>query len=440
MRLKMLLAQLQDYFRSHRLVAESAQVAAAILVGKTASFFWKILTANQGTHVVGEIEYILTTTTLLAALAVQGLPMAVTIWTAKWLNRKKNDSQIVHTSLAIGISLSIVVTGIALFVFNYFPGLVGQMTISPQRYLWTIPLIVVIELMSAWFNGRKQYIWYSFGKYAGLPLARLSLLALLLTASTNQQTQITAHINGAVSAVALILSSSTIFTLMRQQSNKPSFTVYSLFLSWSDLKQFWQQSMLLSGSLLLYIVYTASDVYLLSYFHNPSLVGVYSLLLALASLLEMVFYPILNLLQARLSNFHDDAQLALRFLYKNMAISAGIGIATALLLVGIKPLVVPLFGMSATSIPTSLFLLTLIWKLISNTLVLPIRHYLDYFNQQKITLNTMSGSFILKVLLSLTVVPSFGIAGILIANTMIELIHAGWLIGSLRRYDASNCN
>lgn len=428
-------ATIRSLFRKHPLVAESALVASAILVGKLASLIWKIGTAHQGTQVVGEIEYILTTTNLIAALAIQGLPMAVTIWTARLHHEKQSDRHLISESLVFGLFTASILSLVALAAFNLFPSLTGQMQTPPITYLWVIPGIVAIELLSAWFNGRKLYHWYALGKYLGQPLLRVGLFFGLILCSVQQATVIHLHLTA---AVALLLIGLGLHAL---QVLRADITLQSTQTSdWSKLKhKFWGQGAVLSGSLLLYVIYTASDVYWLNHYFAPSVVGTFSLLLALASLLELVFYPILNLLQTRLGIFQSQSQKSFAFLSKNIGISAVIGIATAIGLMLVKPYVVLLFGSSSQAISSQLLGLILVWKLIANTIVLPIRHYLDYFGWQKTTLLTMSGSFLLKGLLSWMLIPSQGILGVIIANIAAELLHALWLLYCLRSHYLRNC-
>lgn len=426
-------ATIRSLFHKHPLIAESALVASAILVGKLASLIWKIGTAHQGTQVVGEIEYILTTTNLIAALAIQGLPMAVTIWTARLHHEKKSDRHLIGESLVFGLLSASLLTLIAHFAFKLFPSLTGQMQTPPVTYLWIIPGIVAIELLSAWFNGRKQYNWYALGKYLGQPLLRVCLFFGLILCSVQLSITIPLHLTIAVAVLLLGLTLHALHVLRSDSMQTQEMK------DWPKLKsKFWGQGAVLSGSLLLYVIYTASDVYWLNHFFSPSVVGTFSLLLALASLLELVFYPILNLLQTRLGIFQSQTPESFAFLGKNISSSAVIGVLTAIALMLVKPYVVLLFGSSSQTISSLMLGFILVWKLIANTLVLPIRHYLDYFGQQRTTLLTMGGSFFLKALLSWLLIPTQGILGVIIANIGAELLHALWLVYILRGHYLRN--
>lgn len=428
-------ATIHALLKKHPLIVESGLVAGAILLGKAFSLVWKITTAHQGTQVVGEIEFILTTINLIAALAIQGLPMAVTIWTAKLQQQKKTDHPLLAESLSFGFMTAVILTLIAYGVFHFFPSLTGNMQTSPTAYLWVIPGIALLEVLSAWFNGRKLYGWYAIGKYLGQPLLRLCLFFGMLWLSIRQQDSI--HLHLTLTVVILLLA---LFGKVLQQLSLDAAWQQNQSEKWlSQRKKFWQQGVVLSGSLLLYVVYTASDIYWLNQFHSPSVVGVFSLLLALASLLELVFFPILNLLQTRLGIYSSQSSSSFQFLIKNIYISAIIGAITAVVLLAAKPLVVLLFGASGQEISTAQLGLILLWKLIANISVLPIRHYLDYFGQQKTTLLTMAVSFVTKIVLSSLLIPSYGIMGIIMANIGAELVHGLWLVHVLRTHYLRNC-
>ncbi len=427
-------ATIRALLKKHPLIAESGLVAGAILLGKAFSLVWKIISAHQGTQVVGEIEFILTTVNLIAAFAIQGLPMAVTIWTAKLQQQKKTDHPLMVESFGFGFTTAVVLTLVAYGVFHFFPSLTGNMQTAPAAYLWVVPGIALLELLSAWFNGRKLYGWYAIGKYLGQPMLRLCLFAVMLWLSVRQQNSV--HLHLTLTVIILLLA---LFGKALQQLSLDSVWQPRQSDKWlSQRLQFWRQGAVLSGSLLLYVVYTASDVYWLNQFHSPSVVGVFSLLLALSSLLELVFFPILNLLQTRLGIYPSQSPASFQFLIKNILVSAVIGVVTAVVLLAAKPLVVLLFGASGQEISTSQLGLILLWKLIANISVLPIRHYLDYFGQQKTTLLTMTVSFVTKVLLSSLLIPSYGIMGIIIANIGAELIHGLWLVLVLRTYYLRN--
>lgn len=431
-----LLAKIRVLLIKHPLITESVLVAVAMLLGKLASFVWKITTARQGTQIVGEIEFILTTTNLIAALAIQGLPMAVTIWTAKLHQQKKSDQPLLLESVRFGVVTAVILSLLALIAFQVFPQLAGQMTISPKTYLWIIPGIVLLELLSAWFNGRKLYDWYALGKYLGLPLFRATLYFGLLYSFLSQESIITLHLN---TAVVLLLAIMIIKAMIMQKKERKDTRFAATTIAWQETrKKFWNQGALLSGSMVLYVIYSASDVYWLSHFHTPTLVGTFSLTLALASLLELVFYPVLNLLQTRLSVFQQQPNQALSFLGKNIGMSAIIGGITAIGLMVVKPLLVPLFGVSSSAISSQILGLILVWKLLENLLVLPLRHYFDFFGHQRSTLTTMSAAFVAKLLLSWLLIPTQGIMGVVLANIGAEIIHAAWLLYLLGKHYLRN--
>lgn len=428
-----MLAKFITFFHQHTLLTESLAVAFAMIIGKALSFGWKIIASHQGAAVVGEIEIILTTTSLLAAIAIQGLPMALNIWTAKLGQDKSTRLGILVQSVGVAVLSSTTITLLGLIVLHYFPKLLGDTTISPQSYFWTIPLVTISELLFAWLNGRKKYHWYAFGKYTSQPLWRLVSLALMGMAAIPLGKIIPIHLNLAVLLTLLISMWPVISEIgldaIRASAKKIWNTHYPAF---------WWQSLALSGSLVLYVIYTASDVYWLAYFHTPTIVGMYSLSLAITSLLELVFMPILNLLQTRLAQYRTNPLAAWSFTLHNSLITATLGVLASLLVLIGKPLLVWLFGQGGSEILFFHVFWLLIWRLIANVIVLPTRHYLDFFDHQHQTLVCMAVSFVVKFGLSWWLVPLQGISGLIIANLIAEMIHAGMLLVVVRHYHLRN--
>ncbi len=407
-------------------MAESALVAVSMVFGKALSLVWKIITARQGSSAVGEIEFILTTTNLLAALAILGLPMTVTIWTAKDQPKQSIQRNFLLDSLVFALISGTALAITAQIIFSIWPNLISKTQILPSTYLWSVPLIGIGEILWAWFNGRKQYLAFAFGKYIGQPLFRLASLAIMIALGIGWQNWIPQHLNSAVIGVCLVTA------ILATKAWKKLQSPVGITL-WSKVrKNYWHQSFLLSGSLALYVLYSSSDVYWLTIFHGPAVVGIFSLLLALATLLELVFLPILNLLQTRLGAFQNQPTKGFNFAIKNGLISLSLGVIGSLLLLVFKPWIVLLFGNTGSVIITSQLAWLLIWKLVANSWVLPIRHFLDFFGFQKQTLWAMSLSFLFKIMLSWLLVPKFAITGIIAANIGAEILHSISLIVILK--------
>lgn len=420
--------RLKTFFRSHPHVAESVLVAASMVVGKILSLGWKIVTARQGPSAIGEVEFILTTTNLLATLAIQGLPMAITIWTARYHHQLKLQRQLLTESIIFALLTGTGLALVAHIAFIIWPQLIGQTQISPLTYLWTVPLIGLSELIWAWLNGRKEYSAYAFGKYVGQPLLRVLGVISLLAFGLQAQFWIPQHLNLAVVSVCVISLLMGIKIWQDHRTQAKNFTQ-----TWPELRtSYWHQGGMLSSSLVLYVLYGSSDIYWLTAFHGPATVGIFSLLLAVTALLDLLFLPILNLLQTRLGAFKDHPQAGLAFLIKHSLLSVILGTVGSLVLLVGKPWIALLFGNTGAGIVTSQLAWLLIWKLLLNGWVLPVRHYLDFFGLQKQTLWSMLVSFVIKLWLSWWLVPQFGLTGIIIANLCAEIIHAGVLVVILK--------
>ncbi len=430
-----MLVKLTTFFRQHVFFTESLLVAVAMVVGKALSLAWKMVAAHQGAAVIGEIEIVLTTTSLLAAIAIQGLPMAITIWTAKLNQDELTRTKLLLQALAVALLSGIAAMMAGTWVLAQFPYLLGINAIAPNHYIWTVPIIAMSEIIFAWFNGRKHYNWYAFGKYTGQPLLRLMGFCLLSLGLFSTTDIISLHLNAAVVIGFLIIC----FPVIRELSRGALQSWRTTTSDWKTHNTlFWWQSLALSGSLVLYVIYTASDVYWLAHFHTPTMVGVYSLSLALTSLLELVFMPVLNLLQTRLSQFRHDPSEAWRFTLKNSFLTATFGLLASLFVLIFKPWLVLLFGSGGTEIYFYHVFWLLTWRLIANVLVLPMRHYLDFFDHQRQTLVTMLICFGLKFLLSWWLVPFHGISGIIAANIVADGLHALLLLGMVWRYQTRN--
>jgi O-antigen/teichoic acid export membrane protein len=394
-------------------------VLIAMVVGKAISFIWKLVLARQGADVLGHTQLLLTLIGLVSGLVLLGFPAALTRFSALNYQKKMQASsrQLLAIILKYLVLLSLLVAGVGPILGRWLESTWSiKLTNTPQDFviLYTLPLLVVSELIWAYFNGQRQLGRYSWGKFVLQPFFRLITLVGLLVWGVSANGLVVGHISLAIIASGLIsfwivqLPLLSVVKATRRQL--PSgFVAYATPLNLSAVA---------------FMIFGSIDVFLLNQFTSIETIGLYAVLVLLAELMDIFFLPALNILPSFLSQYHQKASAGGLFVLKVMFVLLIGGGSLALILFAAKDLVITwLFGQQY-ALALSLVGLVLIQKVAESAVVMPLRHYLDFYGYVKQTFILMLVILVVKLALSYFLIGQWGLAGALSALVIVQILHA----------------
>lgn len=402
----------RSYFRS------SVFILLAMIAGKAASFFWKIILLRSNVSLLGEIEVFLTTVGLAVTFSTLAFPAAVT----RFALRKKSKAFSFFLHGLLQSCLVFLVVSVALWAFSRTGLLFTAHTHIPFFALVAVVFVSVAQEFSlAFLNSQKKFTLYGIGEYVLTPLLKLGLLLLIFFGVLSKNflfthvvwaTVIGAVVVGALPFLKRKASISASLTLAEQQT----FRSYSLFLT---------------GSFLSFMVYSALDVYFLQYFFNSALVGIYVGMLTLINLLDLLFLPFLHTLPARLSE-ETTAQKRIVVTKNTTRLLLKWGLLLGAVGTLLSSSLLPIISNHTVEISIGIIGAFMLFKVVDSSLVLVYRHYFDFQGQQDYTAKTMLLSLVVKAVLCLVLVKPWGLAGLAVGNISTDLFHTWLLVRRMR--------
>ena len=398
----------------------SAVIFVMMILGKAASFLWRMLLLRENVAFLGEIELFSTTLGLAVTFSTLAFPAALIRFSLR--NKAKSLSYLVYSFKQV--FQAFLVVGGALWIFSKFGTFLTPNTQLPLSIFLVIVLLSIgHRLALAYANSQKKFTLYGLGEYVFAPGLKLILLLGILL-GVFQQTFLFPHVLWSLAIAALI----TLTLAFRRKigQSAPSLSI-------NDQKTFRSYSFFLSGSFLAFMVYSALDIYLLQYFFESTTVGIYVGMLTLINLMDLLFLPFLHTFPAHLA---EKKQLAARIVFttSTAGLLVKIGLLLGLCLAIFGVFFFPVLSGDVLRIPFLVLLAFTIYKTAHYGLVHVYRHYLDFQGEQVFTARTMFASLAVKALFCFLFVPSMGIAGLAAANIITDLLHS-WLL--LRRIRSS---
>jgi O-antigen/teichoic acid export membrane protein len=397
----------------------SGSIILAIIIGKGFSFLWKLLLARMGSQNLGQVEILLNIITVLTMFSVIGFQTSIIRFVSIAIEKhhKEYASALFLYALKIVIPISICFSAV-LFIFPEISSFIlgrSSQTVNIRNIIWAIPFFAIIEMLLSLLISFKQTRQYAIGKYILQPFLRLVLLAGLLAFGISTTFAIPIHI-----PIAGILSSIILWGLCR----KFIFPVIQMKERQQKIELI-KYTIPMSGSLLLFVMYGALDSILLGRYQDIRIVGQYSVLVVMAEIISVIFSPLLNTFQSYLSIFHENRTQGFRFTIFNILLYvSGASIIGLILYAGRSLIISKVFG-EEYLLNIGYFAPILGIKIIEETIILPLRHFLDFYSHVKHTFILMAGALIVKVIVGLVTVPTSGIGGIVymqIAGTIFHLL------------------
>lgn len=407
-------AELSKFKKMLPFFGSSAIILIAMIVGKAFSFIWKILLLRYDVSFLGEIELFSTSLGLVITFSTLAFPAALIRFS---LLKKTKAKQYFFHALSRGWK-SFLIVSIALWLFSKFGTFLTPNTQLPLLTFLAIVFLSAIHRFSlAYLNGQKRFVEYGLGEYILAPGLKLILLIAILLGFF-QKTFLFPHVIWSIILTAMIVIAFTFKNKNKQQTKG---------LTKKEKKDFLSYSTTLSSSFLTFMIYGALDVYLLQYFFNTTVVGLYAGMLTLINLMDLVFLPFLHTFSAHLSEKKSN-QSKIVFTANTASMLVKMGLITGIVLSLLGLFLLPILSKNVLQVSIQLLLIFTIFKTLHLGVVHVYRHYLDFQGEQAYTAKTMFLSLIVKLLLSLALVGNWNLIGLAVANIITDLFHSYLLL------------
>lgn len=384
-----------------------------MVVGKAASFIWRILLTGHDLVFLGEIEVFMTTLGLAVASSSLAFPGALARFALRYKSKAAGYLKYAFKQTAAMFAI----TGAIIWLLFQSGILFTQNTRLPLlAFLILIWVVCAQKLALAYLNSQKKFFLYGLGEYVFSPLFKLALFIGILI-KIFPDSFLFSHV-----IVSIFLGAGTVLALT-WFTRTPSIANP---LSAAEMKRFSSYSSFLNGSFLTFMIYGALDVYFLQYFFESQMVGVYAGLITLINLGDILFQPFLQTFQAHMADAKTRSK-KIRFVFRtsNMLVKAGVIWSSATAVFGYFFL--PLVSNNALQVSFSALLAFGIYKTLHFGIVHVYRHFLDFEGKQRFTAKTMAASLAVKLLVGICVIPQFGLGGLAMTNIIADLVHIWFL-------------
>lgn len=393
-------------------------VIISIIIGKSFSFIWKTILARLGPQAIGSTELILSIFTILTMFSVLGFQTSTIRFMSIGMRKKNNDSTIplILTAFKITLIISIIIA----VMFMVFPNILGilfqksLMDLHFENYVWALPSFVLIEMILAYFIGKQKTLSYAVGKYVLQPLFRVILLISFLLVKFPIHSVIPIHVIG-----VSILTSFVLFISIAQTVMKNFLKAVSKQSIWKFIKY----TLPMSGSLILFTLYGAMDILILSHFTDIQTVGKYAVIVLIAEIPSITFAPFLNMFQSYLAFYHKNRKTGAIFTGINILLFILAGTIAGLIIYAFRNLIFQIFFTTEYMYYLPYLWILMFIRISDEAIVLPLRHFLDFYGYVRITFFVMAFVLIVKLLTGLLTVPNLGVLGILYMQGVAVFVH-----------------
>ena len=415
-------AMLHTYWKS------SANVLGAVIIGKLLSFVWKVYIARQGPTSLGLVEITMTVLFTLSSFSLLGLHTAlirfVTIATSK--NAHNAARTLLLLALRISTSLALCIVAFFLLFPEALPRLIhasSSQLADIQHYIWVVPIMAATEIFWAYLAAIKHTNTYALIKYIGPPFFRIAALYTLITIGVNGRQSLIVH-----PVIAACLTFLLTLYLLRKQ------IAPSAPLAKKHLSKFFAFSLPMNGSFVLFVLYKALDTILVARYLGPTYIGLLASLVLISDIPNALFIPLLDIFQAHMGNAHTSIRKGALFTTANSAIFFLIGASMCLMLYLFRQNIIQVFlGREYFQIIPFVGIF-LFLNLLETTIILPIRHFLDFYGHVRITLFLMGIATVVKCVVGIRFIPTLGLWGVLHMQIWATAIHlvscliAAWFV------------
>lgn len=396
-------------------------VLTTVILGKALSLLWKILLARLGPESFGTVEIALSTFFTLSSFSLLGFHTALMRFVA--IASASRSTSLALALLRFSVTLALALSLLVVACFSLFPNILPTLiTASSEtiadigRFLWIVPILTASEIIWAYFAATKRVGEYGIMKYMLSPAFRLVGLLVLIGLRIINQFTLLLHL-GIASLLALLIAS----VLVRNHKVLP-------YADWRIKKQFLTFSFTMSGSFVAFVLYGVLDVFFVARFLGPVSVGLLAAIGILTKeVLDAVLGPILNIFQTNLGSAYRNITKGLTFTLTNIGIFLLAGTAMGWGIYITRHLLIRLILGSAYGEVAPFIVIFFALHLLETAIILPLRHFLDFYGHVKTTLMLMVVVLVIKAAVGLVTVPTYGLWGIALAQLMSITVH---LIGA----------
>lgn len=273
---------------------------------------------------------------------------------------------------------------------------------------WTAPCVFLYTLLlinASLFRGLRKNALYIFLFNGGrFVFTLLFFLILIFFVDKDPVSTIIAH-TAAILALFLI----SVYYIKKYAFPLTYETSYSV-------KPFLKDSfpMFLSASMIVLLGWT--DTILLGIYEDSSTVGMYSVVLKIATVVSFSLQAVDSILAPKLSNaFHSGNMKLFRSLIKfSTLLNAGIAIAAILVIVIFREFILNIFGEEFQEAGIALLILCV--GQLFNAIIGPVGSIFQMTGYQKVFQNILIVSFLINLGLNLLLIKDYGINGVAIAT------------------------
>ncbi len=273
---------------------------------------------------------------------------------------------------------------------------------------WTAPSIVLYTLMlinASVFRGIRKNTLYAFLFNGGRFIFTMLFFLVLVFAWTKDPIT-TAIAHTAAVAALFLISLWYLGKHLLPLSKQTTYTVTSF------LKDSFP--MFLSASMIVLLGW--ADTIILGMYEDSSVVGLYSVALKIATVVSFSLQAVDSILAPKLSHaFHADNYTLFRRLIKfSTYINAVFSITSVLGIFLFKDFILNIFGPEFIAASTAMIILSL--GQLFNSVIGPVGSIFQMTGHQKVFQNILIVSFVINLILNLTLVKEYGINGVAFAT------------------------
>ncbi|MBU1326557.1 oligosaccharide flippase family protein [Patescibacteria group bacterium] len=399
-------------------------VLLAVVFGKSVSLLWKLLLARIGPQSLGTVEIALTVFTTLSSFSLLGLHTAlmrfVTIHTAK---KAHGQAQVLlWVSLKIATAIGLLLVMLFLKYPHILPSLIDSsapLLESLLPYLWIIPLFAASELLWSFLAATKQMASYAIAKYVFQPAFRLFFITAAMIVGVGTSGILVPHLvySGVASCVL------SIALVIRRVNTRPSSTCTP------TIKPFLLFALPMGGSFIAFVLYGALDVFLVGRYLGIAQVGLLSAVFIISGIPDAIYAPLLNIFQTYLGNTYTNIRQGFSFTVSNCMLFLVVGAITGAFVYLLRQGIVTYFMGPPYQTIVPLVGAFLLIKILQDAIVLPLRHFLDFYGYVHHTFVLMLISTLVKLIVGIRTVPAVGLTGVILMQTAGIIVHlAGCLL------------
>ncbi len=401
-------------------------ILAAVIIGKLISLIWKLYLARLGPSSLGLVEITMTVLFSLGSLSLLGFHTAlirfVTIATVK--NATQTARALLNVVLRISLSLALCIIAFFLLFPHALPVLFSASSnqlAQIQRYLWIVPFISLTEVFWSYLASIKHMSEYALAKYIAPPSFRLIALITLIVIGARVDMSLIIH-----PVIAALLAFLLSLAFMKNHLTQ------IIPLTKQQLIGFISFAVPMNGSFILFVLYEALDTILVARYLGTKDIGLLSALVLIADVPNALFVPLLDIFQAHMGKAHASIRKGALFLTTNSIIFFVTAIGMCSVLFILRHDIVRIFLGNEYSYIIPFVGMFLFLTAIKTSIILPVRHFLDFYGYVRTTLFLMAFSLIVKGGIGIYAIPRFGLLGVIYMQIGATFIHLlGCLIAAL---------